>query len=628
MSGQHAFERIFSLNDHAKERKRIHRLMMLEQHRQGKLFPSPLLASGSSELLDVSSESDSESDYDDCYFLQPLPIRQRRMKLRTSGVRKIESEEKDNCRDIRASRNKCGCDCKLVCDPSTCACSRDGIRCQVDRLSFPCGCTKDGCRNVAGRIEFNPTRVRTHFVHTLMRLELESAEAEGRVGGGCSGASRPGLAVGGGHCREVPELDWTQFNSNEHGSCRDCQNTEVCRVMMQDVQRSYLPERSRPVSSTARRQASLFHGPWPAASDGEVQAAWYRYGDTCSYRDSCSGRTFAGGPTSGCQALDYTDLGPVGHIDAYRGADTHQSMLAHSLHGAGDGSCVCPASEGFVQCLDSLSGCDGFAASFDVDATSAAVDSAPRIPFLGRPSSAYAIGRHSQSMPLSLSATSHTAQCYPSSNSCAKDDAHLLLSLAVGVTASSTYAVMTNTTQDQLKEMCPAISSHIRSRQDDDVHPECRADFEFSIACDDEAENASTVSISDRNSFALHAFSKASSCVEDMNFHGFSKNTYKCDASMDSPSPRSSLDSFHSHDICPWVPVNSVSKLQCGILAEGPTTQSQMMDLSLCDFINHMPLCDSSRVAKFVTSRPVLDERVLQNVGKVIKTSIVETVSV
>lgn len=47
---------------------------------------------------------------------------------------------------------------------------------QVDRASFPCGCTQDGCGNVVGRVEFNPKRVRTHFIHTIMRLELEKKQ--------------------------------------------------------------------------------------------------------------------------------------------------------------------------------------------------------------------------------------------------------------------------------------------------------------------------------------------------------------------------------------------------------------------------------------------------------------------
>lgn len=40
-------------------------------------------------------------------------------------------------------------------------------------MSFPCGCSRDGCSNVAGRIEFNPLRVRTHYLHTIMKLDVE-----------------------------------------------------------------------------------------------------------------------------------------------------------------------------------------------------------------------------------------------------------------------------------------------------------------------------------------------------------------------------------------------------------------------------------------------------------------------
>lgn len=43
----------------------------------------------------------------------------------------------------------------------------------MDHSSFPCGCTKDGCGNTEGRIEFNSTRVQTHYIHTIMKLELE-----------------------------------------------------------------------------------------------------------------------------------------------------------------------------------------------------------------------------------------------------------------------------------------------------------------------------------------------------------------------------------------------------------------------------------------------------------------------
>lgn len=46
----------------------------------------------------------------------------------------------------------------------------------MDRPNFPCGCTENGCGNAYGRVEFNPKRVRTHFIHTIMRLELEKKQ--------------------------------------------------------------------------------------------------------------------------------------------------------------------------------------------------------------------------------------------------------------------------------------------------------------------------------------------------------------------------------------------------------------------------------------------------------------------
>lgn len=43
----------------------------------------------------------------------------------------------------------------------------------MDRFNFPCGCSKDSCGNTQGRVEFDARRVRTHFLHTVMKLELE-----------------------------------------------------------------------------------------------------------------------------------------------------------------------------------------------------------------------------------------------------------------------------------------------------------------------------------------------------------------------------------------------------------------------------------------------------------------------
>ena len=67
---------------------------------------------------------------------------------------------------------------QVYCEPELCSCAQSGIQCQVDRLNFPCGCSRDACGNPSGRVEFNPVRVRTHFIHTLMRLELENGEAQ------------------------------------------------------------------------------------------------------------------------------------------------------------------------------------------------------------------------------------------------------------------------------------------------------------------------------------------------------------------------------------------------------------------------------------------------------------------
>lgn len=53
-----------------------------------------------------------------------------------AGIKKIEAVEKEECRDIRTSREMCGCDCRVYCDPETCSCSVEGIKCQVRASLF------------------------------------------------------------------------------------------------------------------------------------------------------------------------------------------------------------------------------------------------------------------------------------------------------------------------------------------------------------------------------------------------------------------------------------------------------------------------------------------------------------
>ncbi|XP_011877760.1 PREDICTED: uncharacterized protein LOC105567473 [Vollenhovia emeryi] len=188
MSATHTHAERFSLSEHAAEQRRIHRarLAQLRSERNCATNCVTETASSSEDPSDDTDEEPSDNeelDIDSYYFLQPVPTWQRRALLRAAGVRRIDAVEKDECRDIRASREHCGCGCKGYCDPESCPCSRANVKCQVDRPGFPCGCTRDGCANSTGRIEFNPVRVRTHFIHTLMRLELEKKQRDEDGGG-------------------------------------------------------------------------------------------------------------------------------------------------------------------------------------------------------------------------------------------------------------------------------------------------------------------------------------------------------------------------------------------------------------------------------------------------------------
>ncbi|CDQ57761.1 unnamed protein product [Oncorhynchus mykiss] len=190
MSNRHSCVRQFSLGEFALEQERIHRDMLRDHLKEEKInsIKLKLTKNGtveSEEANTLTAEDISDDDIDlentevdEYFFLQPLTTKKRRALLRTSGVKKIDVEEKHELRAIRLSREDCGCDCRVFCDPETCACSVAGIKCQVDRMSFPCGCTKEGCSNAAGRVEFNPIRVRTHFLHTIMKLELEKSREQ------------------------------------------------------------------------------------------------------------------------------------------------------------------------------------------------------------------------------------------------------------------------------------------------------------------------------------------------------------------------------------------------------------------------------------------------------------------
>ncbi|XP_036375132.1 cysteine/serine-rich nuclear protein 1-like [Megalops cyprinoides] len=185
MARWHSARRYYTLAEFALQQRQLRRDKLRERLREEKLeaLRLKLTNNGTQELeeadrltLDDIPEEEvdiSGVDLDDGSFLHPYPSRRRHALLKAAGVKKIDKDEKRQLQELRRSREDCGCDCQGFCEPETCACSLAGIKCQMDHSSFPCGCTRDGCGNTEGRIEFNSSRVQTHYIHTIMKLELE-----------------------------------------------------------------------------------------------------------------------------------------------------------------------------------------------------------------------------------------------------------------------------------------------------------------------------------------------------------------------------------------------------------------------------------------------------------------------
>lgn len=185
MMQRHSVLRTYSLAEFAVEQRLLRREKLLNRLREEKLeaLKLKLTKNGTQEseeaeqlTVDDIPEQDidiSGANLEEGSFLQPYPPKRRYTLLKAAGVKKIDKEEKRQLHELRISRENCGCDCQGFCEPETCSCSLAGIKCQMDHSSFPCGCTKDGCGNTEGRIEFNSTRVQTHYIHTIMKLELE-----------------------------------------------------------------------------------------------------------------------------------------------------------------------------------------------------------------------------------------------------------------------------------------------------------------------------------------------------------------------------------------------------------------------------------------------------------------------
>lgn len=102
-------------------------------------------------------------------------------------------------------------------------------------MSFPCGCSRDGCGNLAGRIEFNPLRVRTHYLHTIMKLDLEKRRMLIH-GAGSQYADSDSTASPSSTCPASPEL------SSVAGGDSEVEESEVQPAVAAEV-RDLLAER-------------------------------------------------------------------------------------------------------------------------------------------------------------------------------------------------------------------------------------------------------------------------------------------------------------------------------------------------------------------------------------------------
>nr|KAG5707681.1 hypothetical protein BaRGS_003256 [Batillaria attramentaria] len=520
MSGQHVHKQSFSLKDHAKEKKRVHRQILMEQRRQGKLFPSPLLA--------------------------------------------LE----------------------------TCACSLAGIKCQVDRLSFPCGCTKDGCGNATGRIEFNPIRVRTHFIHTLMRLELERKDTESKRNSICrsGGSGEESGEEGGSRKQEEEQVDLCLFNSNEKGSCRDCQNTEVCNVMMQDVQFAHLAAAEHnqrylgsPVPPLHQQHPHPHPHPHPPHlprvllfNDSE-EDVYNAENTTTMYHFDNDDSTFSDISESLVENQNQTSV--VGYNRNCSYQKSYQSLVSYpttfsprscsggvqqppptvvTVHHATDTGTADKAKyltltptggqsfklEPISEMLNPIQSLSSYVAGQDAHSSSDAPAS-----------------RQPQAWPTqmgtSASGSTSTAMSPGIGGTVSFEKKPGTNTVSLLATPSSTYTMMTNTTQDQLKEKCPAISSHMQSRSDEAttyVKPHPEPDFTFTVPCKEPGESAE---LGEPKNFVLNSYSAcSSSSLESLDV------SKSCCLPLDPPgsaSPQSSQDSFHSQGLCPLEPATCIS---------------------------------------------------------------------
>lgn len=187
MTRRHNDVQTFTVAEHVVEQQHRRREQLRERRRQERFLhmKQKLISSGAINEKEADTLTIDQVPIEESYisinsaelegggFLQPYSSKQRQAILLAAGVKRVDKEEKRQLHTLRISRETCGCDCQGFCEPESCACSLAGIKCQVDRFNFPCSCSLDGCGNTQGRVVFDSRRVRTHHMHTIMKLELE-----------------------------------------------------------------------------------------------------------------------------------------------------------------------------------------------------------------------------------------------------------------------------------------------------------------------------------------------------------------------------------------------------------------------------------------------------------------------
>ncbi|MCP9260924.1 Protein CBR-PGHM-1 [Dirofilaria immitis] len=85
-----------------------------------------------------------------------------------SKIKMITNDDHGICHIIRKNRKHCGCSCSLYHVHLK---LRNGIKCLVNRPSFPCTYTATDCNNIFGRHEFDKEVVHAHFCAILTHMQ-------------------------------------------------------------------------------------------------------------------------------------------------------------------------------------------------------------------------------------------------------------------------------------------------------------------------------------------------------------------------------------------------------------------------------------------------------------------------